>query len=85
MGVMRGRRGEALDVRGQEVGVGAAGAPRGEAGGDAGVILQIQDGHTKRVRIRAVGQDARVGRLEFVFDSLTAAWHVMGRGGTGDA
>lgn len=79
---MGGRGWEVLEVGGEQVGAGAVRAPRGEAGGDAGVVLEVQDGGPERVRIGSVGQDARVGRCEFVLDPLAAAWHA-GKGTRG--
>lgn len=81
MGVMGGRGGEVVEVGGEHVGARAMGAPRGEAGGDAGVVLEVRDSRSEGLRIGPVGQDARVGWPELVLDSLAAAWHARKIGG----
>lgn len=69
-----GRRGwEGIEVGRQKVGVGAAGAPACEAGGDRGGLLEAGHCIPEGVWIRAVDEDARVAWLEFVWNRLTAA------------
>ena len=81
MGVVGGRGREAVEIGGEEVGLGAAGAPGGEAGGYPLLGLCVVDRLLERARVPAVDEDAGVGGLELVVDLCAAAWHArVGRG-----
>ena len=68
-----GRCREAVEVGREKVGVGAAGAPGGEAGGDAPPLLDMRDGVPEGLGVGAMGENASVGWLELVLDGLATA------------
>lgn len=76
MGVVRGRAREGLDLRGEQVGVGAVRAPGGEAGGDV-LVFEILHGALEGGWVLPVDEHAGVGGLELVLDGLAAASHLF--------
>ena len=64
---------EGVEGGGEQVGPGASGAPGGEAGGEALSGLGGAHGVPQFLRIRAVHEDAGVGRLELIGDGVAAA------------
>lgn len=80
VGVVGGRRREGVEVRCDEVGSRALGAPRGEAGGDAVIVLEIPHSVLEGLWILSVCEDTGVGRVELVRDTLAATGHATHRG-----
>ncbi len=69
----RGREG--VQIGSEKVRARASRAPGGKAGGDALGVLEIVYGRPERARVCPEDEDTDVGRLEFLRDLFTAAWH----------